>query len=190
MSAVLRVQFYNPKHDSEGLINKMVAMADPPFCHCELHLPDNMACSIFMHSEIHFKHRLFTNPAYEAVKIICTIEQLDALYLTIQDFMQQKLRFSTSAMVGSYYGLNLCPENHTFCSKLVADLLQAVGIIAENVDCNVLSPSKLHRLLVELPTYIPVMPAAQPEISLEHCTIDWSPETELRPGSLSFARRA
>lgn len=188
MTAVVRVQFYNPKSDTEGFINKLVASADPPFCHCELHLPNGMACSIFMHSEIHFKPRTFSNPAYETVRILCTIEQVEALYAAIDDLLKCNIKFSTSAMIGSYYGVNLCPEGHTFCSKLVGELLQAVDLIPDTVDCNVLSPSQLHRLLTELPANLEQLHADQ-NVPVANCTIDWSDTIDFQPGTLSLARR-
>ena len=48
MSKPLRVWFYDPSNDTEGIVNKIVAFADPPFCHCELQFPDETACSIYM----------------------------------------------------------------------------------------------------------------------------------------------
>ena len=155
MTAVLRVQFYNPENDEQGFINKLVASVDPPFCHCELHLPDNMACSIFMYSEVHYKYRTFSNPAYTCVHLKCTPQHIAALRTLIRTALDSHVKFSTSAMIGSYYGMDMCPDNHTFCSKLVAELLQNVGILPSTLACNVISPSKLYNILLQLPNYIP-----------------------------------
>ena len=188
MTAILRVQFYNPENDEQGFINKLVATVDPPFCHCEIHLPDNMACSIFMYSEVHYKYRTFANPAYTCVHLTCTPQHITALRSLIKSTLDSHVKFSTSAMIGSYYGMDMCPDNHTFCSKLVAELLQNVGILPNTLACNVISPSKLYNILLQLPNYIPpnhiprnhvplppqphTLPRTQqPEQSF---TIDWS----------------
>lgn len=180
------MQFYNPENDTEGFINKLVAAADPPFCHVELHLPNDWACSIFMHNQVHFRKRTFKNPAYETVKLVCTSEQIQHLEQLIQEIMDAELKFSMSAMIGSYYGINLCPDGYTFCSKLVGELLQKIGVLDENVDCNVLSPSKLYRILTTLPTRLPPQPVRKPT---QYCTIDWNGETQVQHTKLSFSRK-
>lgn len=180
----LRVQFYNPENDDQGMINKVVAWYDPPYCHVELHLPKKMpddphnvwseqAISIHMNSKIHCQRRTFKNAAYETVHLHCTLQQLQLLKNEISCILQQDIKFSTAAMLGSYYGLNLCPENHTFCSKLVGDLLQSVGLLPANVDCNILSPSQLYRLLLNTPSCVQKEVRNQSHSPAEYA-IDWS----------------
>ena len=184
-AAVLRVQFYDPKNDSEGFINKVVASADPPFCHCELHLPNGKACSIYMNHSIHYRERTFSNPAYTCVYVLCTWEQVQALMREIEHLMTQNIEFSTSAMLGTYYGINLCPPHHTYCSKLVAELLQGVGVIPDEIDCQVISPSKLYRVLTSLPTHVPPQ---QPPPVHSYNPIDWTVENTPKL-SLSRSKR-
>ena len=75
-------------------------------------------------------------------------------------------------MIGSYYGMDMCPDNHTFCSKLVAELLQNVGILPNTLACNVISPSKLYNILLQLPNYIP-----QNHIPRNHVPLPPQPHT-------------
>ncbi len=54
MQALL-VHFYNPVKDKDGLINKLVAYVDPPYCHCELEFANGESCAVYMGGRVHLK---------------------------------------------------------------------------------------------------------------------------------------
>ena len=61
--------FYDPARDTEGLLNMVVAFTDPPFCHCEIQFPDNVACSIYTGSRVVMKERTFDTANYTVVEL-------------------------------------------------------------------------------------------------------------------------
>ena len=198
---IIRVYFYDPQNDEEGFVNKLVASMDPPFCHVEFQVPSGKACSIYMKRNVHFRHRTFSNPAYTCLYVHCSQEQIDGAEITIQNIMQQDLQFSTTAMLGAHYGIDLCPEGHTFCSKVVCDILQTVHILPETLNCNVISPSKLYQILLEMPSVeIPEHESTSQLCQVEYedeplldnnlNPIDWKPLHENITTTLSFSRRA
>ena len=71
------VWFYDPARDSEGMFNKMVAYADPPYCHCEFQFADSTACSIYVGSKVIMKSRNFDPVHYTPVKFLIAREQAD-----------------------------------------------------------------------------------------------------------------
>lgn len=143
----LRVWFYDPRDDDKSLLNTLVAAFDPPYCHCEIQLPNNWACSIYMNQDIHFKKRAFSNKAYTCFFVPINIEQLKCAENFIFSLLEKKLKFSTSAMLGSHYGLDICPEGFTFCSKIVTDVLLACNALKNTIQSSQTSPSTLAKLI-------------------------------------------
>ena len=101
VKSYLRVHFYDPSDDEEGIVNHIVSRLDPPFCHCELQLPDDMACSIYMNSKIHFRKRQFRNKNYVCLRIQCTKWNVDLARLKIEELIKKDLSFSSQALVGA-----------------------------------------------------------------------------------------
>lgn len=143
----LNVWFYNPDTDPSGLVNKLVAHCDGPFCHCEIQLADGMAASIYMHGTASMRLRKFSNPAYTCVRIPCHYSTHARAADAMKTLVASEPEFSSRAMLGAYYGVNWCAEKHTFCSKLVADVLHAARLFPEHIDTATITPSGLHRLL-------------------------------------------
>jgi hypothetical protein len=68
----LLVHFYNPALDKEGVLNKIVAFADPSYCHCELQFADGQSCAVYMGGQVHLKTRVFDPSSYDTVRVTCT----------------------------------------------------------------------------------------------------------------------
>ena len=141
------VLFYNPEADPSGLINKIVAKCDGPFCHCEVQLNNGLAASIYMNSQASARQRNFSNPAYTRVRIPCTPANHSQATSAIAALVEAKPEFSMKGMIGAYYGENWCPTNHTFCSKLVGDVLVAARLLPPDTATAAITPSGLHRML-------------------------------------------
>ena len=151
----LRAWFYNPnaagERFSDGLVNHVVAMLDPPFCHCELQFEDGIACSIYMGTTVVLKARTFEAPHYTCVLVDCT----NASYKRAKELATQayddQLQFSALRMSTSYLRIPYThSDNTTFCSKLIADICQKADIIAPDVCCRHITPSQLYGLLTPL----------------------------------------
>ena len=68
MDALL-VHFYNPVLDKDGVLNKFVAYADPPYCHCELEFANGQSCAVYMGGKVHIKTRTFDPKSYDTVAV-------------------------------------------------------------------------------------------------------------------------
>jgi len=144
----IRVWFYNPCSDSSGWVNKLVSRLDPPYCHCELQFADDVSCSIYMGSNVLMKRRTFDDTCYDCVRLPCTVLQHSAMYAAASAFTQAQVQFSTAKMTGCLTWLPTSSDSSsTFCSKLCADIMQGVSILAPGVETGKTSPSQLHRLL-------------------------------------------
>lgn len=145
---VIRVWFYDPAGDKEGVINHLVARMDGPFCHCEVQFPDDHACTIYMGTQVVLKRRTFDPRAYTGVHLSCNQLQLEQARTFAQGQYDAGVCFSTVDM-----SLSLLPQilpqtsSGTFCSKLCADILVAGGILDAGTRTHKLSPSALHRLI-------------------------------------------
>lgn len=143
----LRVWFYNPSGDTDGVVNRIVAFADPPYCHCELQFPDSFACSIYMGSPVVVKQRTFDEQHYSAVRIAVTAEQRQRAQALCNEKAARGVRFSSMQMLScvSVWPVADNPE-FTFCSKLIADVLVEVGVLPPTTKCR-MTPSALYRTL-------------------------------------------
>lgn len=147
---MLRVFFYDPRKDNEGVFNKVIAYSDPPFCHCELQFPNQMTCSIYMGTTVSFKIRQKFGDAYTMLEIPATPTQVSLAYKVCQDNFDAKQRFSTLEMLACFSPWKTTVSSTsdlTFCSKLVAEALQAAGLFPIHQTTSV-SPSSLHRILL------------------------------------------
>jgi len=153
----LRVWFYDPAADSEGFVNKVVASIDRPFCHVELQFADDRACSIYMGSKIAMRMRTFESPNYVCLQVPCSDTQHTIATGHAEHLHDLGLVFSslqmTSCLLWSAVANN---PKHTFCSKLVTEILQQAGLVSDNIDAHLTSPSALHRLLLPQTQIAPV----------------------------------
>jgi hypothetical protein len=142
---MLRVWFYDPGKDTDGILNKMVAYLDAPFCHCELQFRSGVACSIYLGTTMTMKKRDFDPFFYTRVDIPCSSEQERLAKERAQELHLKGELCTILAMSSCVHKLNL-GRNTTFCSKVVGDILQYAGLL-ENVCIDTLSPSALYRQL-------------------------------------------
>ena len=151
----LRVWFYNPNATDEGFsdgwVNHVVAMLDPPFCHCELQFEDGVACSIYMGTTVVLKARTFETPHYTCVLLNCTNSSYKRAREVATQAYDNQLKFSALRMSTSYLRIPYThSDNTTFCSKLIADICQQADIIGRDVCCKYITPSQLHGLLTQV----------------------------------------
>ncbi len=158
MSAALRctVWFYNPDKErvtGANVINKIVAGLSPPFCHVELQLPGGDACSIVMHDTVRMRNRTFNTDYYTGV----------ALHAPPQAVAKTRALAQRHVDARTPFGLT---GGHTFCSKLVAELLRDGGIVSAEAlpPAALISPSHLYQQLVRLPNVV-VLPPPRAAVS-------------------------
>ena len=142
----VEICFYDPTHDNHGMINKIVSWIDGPFCHTELRWPPTSeAVSMYMGSKVIIRKRDFDESRYTILKLPCTVQQMTNAYLYAQKLRDEQVKFHLLAL------MPLPPmfsrERYSYCSKLIADILQHAGII--DLPCTNVSPSHLYRLLTE-----------------------------------------
>jgi len=145
----LRVWFYDPSLDSEGIINKLVASIDWPFCHVELQFADDRACSIYMGSKVMLRTRTFESPNYVCLHVPCSDLQHTLAAGHAEHMHSKGVLFSSLQMTSCLLWAHAVPSTkHTFCSKLVTEILQQAGLLQPSIDAHRTSPSALHRLLL------------------------------------------
>ena len=155
-SMPLRVWFYDPSNDTEGIVNKLVAFADPPFCHCELQFPDDTACSIYMGTSVVMKKRSFDPDHYHCIEVNATRDKIEEAFCLCADATSRNVRFSSLQMMQSITsGGSSRPETAngsmredtlTFCSKLVTSVLLDSNVVPCLIRRNP-TPSELYRWL-------------------------------------------
>jgi len=147
--AVLRVHFYNPALDSDGVLNKLVAYADPPYCHCELEFADGRSCAVYMGGKTHIKTRLFDARSYDTVSVACSPSGSARAQQLAVDLAAEGQTFSRRAMLASKFARFPAPDarRHTCCSKLCAELLCEAGALPPGAAPARLTPSALHAQL-------------------------------------------
>ena len=146
----LRVWFYDPRDDPHGVVNKLVARLDGPFCHCEVQFPDSMAFSVYMGTRVVAKARGFDPARYTCVRVPCSRGDLAAARQCAERNLSAPQAFSMLQMV-----LALAPgawpsaghAEGTFCSKLVGEVLVAAHALPQDTNVQGITPSGLHRVL-------------------------------------------
>jgi hypothetical protein len=63
-STGLRLWFYTPRSSSGPTVDRLVAQADGPFCHCEIQFSDGFACTLYMGAPAVLRKRAFSSPNY------------------------------------------------------------------------------------------------------------------------------
>jgi len=144
----LRVWFYNPVHDSQGIVNKIVARIDPPYCHTELQFDNNVSCSVYMGTNVMLRERTFDSDNYTCVRVPCTFNEETLARTHAQKCFHAKQAFSTFHMSTCLFGSETFDDtSKTFCSKLVYEILHHAQLVdGTSRGCGV-SPSALHRML-------------------------------------------
>lgn len=148
----LLVHFYNPASDKDGVLNKLVAFADPPYCHCELEFADGQSCAVYMGGKVHVKRRQFDKKSYDTVRVqVSALQhaQAQGLALALQDEGQV---FSKRAMLASKFAYIPVPDTRKFtcCSKLCLDVLEEAGVVPRSEEAARYTPSTLYAALTSL----------------------------------------
>ena len=145
----LNLHFYNPKKDTEGVWNKLVALLDPPYCHCEIEFLHGLSCAVYINGPVHMKTRQFDPNFYDCVSIQCSAYAYDRAL----DYCTRKTEalemFSLSMMLASKIVPLRFATSGTFCSKMCAEALQEAGVLEADINPRLLTPSALCRVLGE-----------------------------------------
>jgi len=152
----LLVQFYNPALDKDGVLNKIVAYADPPYCHCELQFHDGQSCAVYMGGKVHLKTRLFDPKSYDTVSVSCTAQQHAHALQLARTFQTEGQAFSKRAMLASKFAAISAPDARAFtcCSKLCCEILQEAGAVPRDAAAGRLTPSTLHAAIASLQQHV------------------------------------
>jgi hypothetical protein len=145
----IKVHFYNPKKDTEGVWNKIVSYLDPPYCHCEIEFLQGLACAVYINGTVHMKTRNFDPRFYDCVSVPCTTAAYDRAleYCMLRSSEQQ--HFSLSMSLATKIALFGYSSTGTFCSKLCAEALQQADVLSTDVNARRITPSGLHALLAQ-----------------------------------------
>lgn len=153
----IRVMFMQPK-ENDASMNRLVAWADPPYCHVEIEFDNNrngpcLASSIYAGETVFMRERTYANPNYSTI----TLHVEDIAYQRIFNYCKKAAKsgvpFSSSAMYVSYLNnswISACcgHKNGTFCSMYVTEALQAGNVMElRGIDARTMSPSLLYRIL-------------------------------------------
>ena len=145
----LKVHFYNPKKDTEGVWNKLVSYLDPPYCHCEIEFLQGLTCAVYINGTVHMKTRQFDQNFYDCVTIPCTTAAYDQALAYCQLRSSEKQMFSLSMSLGSKFAPLRFKSSGTFCSKICAEALQKAQVLPADLVAARVTPSGLHALLTQ-----------------------------------------
>lgn len=143
----LTMWFYNPQNDPSGVLNKVVALIDQPFCHCELQFSCGRAVSIYYNTTVAMRVRKFQNSAYTCLVVPCTPQQELKALRHAEALVDQRQTFSLMGMVQSYTRIGSCSPGSTFCSKLCVEIMQQADLLPVDVVASHVTPSGLYALL-------------------------------------------
>jgi len=150
------VAFLFPEADDNDWFNRLVAKVSRyRCCHAELVFEDDMSFSIFADSKLFFKPKTFANPEYKLVSLSVSNMEYMAAYSYCTAAMSHNITFNELGIYTAY--LQPCPmfytspsveTGHTFCSKIVTEVLQAGGLPeADHLDPCMTTPSVLYGAL-------------------------------------------
>ena len=168
----LNLHFYNPKKDTEGVWNKLVALLDPPYCHCEIEFLHGLSCAVYINGPVHMKTRQFDANFYDCVSIQCSPYAYDRAL----DYCTRKTEalemFSLSMMLASKLPPLRFSTSGTFCSKMCAEALLEAGVLPADLNPRLLTPSALSRALTSAgPAAPPDQGGATPALDFAVCTV-------------------
>jgi hypothetical protein len=168
----LNLHFYNPKKDTEGVWNKLVALLDPPYCHCEIEFLHGLSCAVYINGPVHMKTRQFDANFYDCVSIQCSPYAYDRAL----DYCTRKTEalemFSLSMMLASKLPPLRFSTSGTFCSKMCAEALLEAGVLPADLNPRLLTPSALSRALTSAgPAAPPDQGGATPALDFAVCAV-------------------
>jgi hypothetical protein len=147
----LKIHFYDPLGDQDGMINHLVRKTNGPYCHCEVQFINGLACSIYMGTTVCLKHRGFDESRYTTLTIPCSKQGHTSALDLAHRYYDSGVKFSGFKMASSMLSIPLnvfSVEQHgTFCSELVANLLVSAGVLPRTTMTHCVTPSSLYRLL-------------------------------------------
>jgi hypothetical protein len=143
----LKVHFYNPKKDTEGVWNKIVSYLDPPYCHCEIEFLQGLACAVYINGTVHMKRRQFDSNYYDCISLPCTTADYDRALAYCTQRSEELQPFSLSMSLGTMFAPLRYASSGTFCSKLCAEALQEASVLGPDVSARRVTPSGLYHLL-------------------------------------------
>ena len=145
----LKLHFYNPKKDTEGVWNKLVSYLDPPYCHCEIEFLQSLACAVYINGPVHMKTRQFDPNFYDCVSIACTTAAYDKALEYCTQRSQEKQPFSLSLSLGTMFAPLRYASTGTFCSKICTEALQEARVLDADINARSITPSGLYALLTQ-----------------------------------------
>ena len=182
---LLRCWFYNPALDGMwdggpwggSLWNKTVAYLDGPWCHVELQFTDGAALSVYSGGTVRLRQREFDVSRYSCVSIACTTRQAMLARTSAEDHVDSAQRFGLAQAVAALAGVRYSGRpSHTFCSKLVAEVLHDAGVLSDDAP-RALTPTALYNLL-QAPAS-----ACDPSVSMPSLSTLTHTESVQRPAS-------
>jgi hypothetical protein len=164
------VWFYDPAGERTtgwNFVNKLVAGLSPPFCHVELQFPSGVACSIVMGDSVRMRERTFDPEFYTGVVLYTPPQAVFKTLALAQAHVDRATPFGVSA-------------GHTFCSKLVAELLRDGGMVpAEALADGYISPSALYEHLTSMHGAV-ILPALHAIVSTPAPALDFAASVPAR----------
>ena len=147
----LKLHFYNPKKDSEGVWNKIVSYLDPPYCHCEIEFMHGLSCAVYIKGPVHLKTRQFDAAFYDCVPVACSAQEYHRAldYCTLRS--DERQMFSLKLMLGTKIAPLRFASAGTFCSKMCVEALQHAGLLQTDINASLVTPSALHSMLTQPP---------------------------------------
>lgn len=130
------------------------------FCHVEISIPDPRDEREYLSSSIYngekvtlTRTKTFANPGYTVLTFTVDGNELDSMADYLYESHRMQLGFDTVGMYLATFPVQLNPfvsNRKTFCSKHVTMALKAANIEAvDGLNENIVTPSKLHRMLKE-----------------------------------------
>ena len=147
----LKVHFYNPKKDTEGVWNKLVSYLDPPYCHCEIEFMHGLSCAVYIKGPVHLKTRQFDAAFYDCVPVACSAQEYHRAldYCTLRS--DERQMFSLKLMLATKIVPLRFATAGTFCSKMCVEALQQAAVLPADINAALVTPSALHSLLSQPP---------------------------------------
>ena len=152
--AQILLLFYKPS-DTDHILNRLVAKADPPFSHVEIAFPEShgdmpwekeiWGSSIFQGETVFFKPRTYQRDGYVCIALEVSLMQQRKVMQFCDRQTKECIPFHANAMYFAHFPFQLVYTKGTFCSKHIADALQ-YGNVGHTNQLNpaLTTPSRLH----------------------------------------------
>lgn len=112
--------FYNPDAETTtayNMVNKLVSLYSPPFCHVEMQFPNGEATSIIMNHTVSLRTRTFDPMHYEGLQFFASENLIQNAYEVAREKNKACVPFSM-----------LSKSEGTYCTKLVWEILKHSGL--------------------------------------------------------------